>query len=81
MLKKAKIYSALSLVMSIAAIAFCIYNYNGAVSEQFRGVNNVAFYGTLGTPVGVSVVALILGVFAYTAVGVLMKLTTEEDVK
>lgn len=55
MLKKVKVYSALSLVLSLSAIAFCIYNYNGAVSEQFRGVNNVAFYGTLGTPVGIAV--------------------------
>ena len=38
-----KAYSALSLVLTLSAIAFCIYNYNGAVSEQFRGVKNVAF--------------------------------------
>ena len=73
MLKKVKVYSALSLVLSLSAIAFCIYNYNGTVSEQFRGVNNVAFYGTLGTPVGIAVVALVLGVSAYTAVNVLFK--------
>lgn len=76
MLKKVKVYSALSLVLSLSAIAFCIYNYNGAVSEQFRGVNNVAFYGTLGTPVGI--VALVLGVSAYTAVNVLIKLSVDD---
>lgn len=43
------------------------------VSEQFRGVNNVAFYGTLGTPV-----ALVLGVSAYTAVNVLIKLSVDD---
>lgn len=73
MLKKIKVYSALSLVLSLSAIAFCIYNYNGAVSEQFRGVNNVAFYSTLGTPV-----ALVLGVSAYTAVNVLIKLSADD---
>lgn len=78
MLKKVKVYSALSLVLSLSAIAFCIYNYNGAVSEQFRGVNNVAFYGTLGTPVGIAVVALVLGVSAYTAVHVLIKLSVDD---
>ena len=77
MLKKVKVYSALSLVLS-SAIAFCIYNYNGTVSEQFRGVNNVAFYGTLGTPVGIAVVALVLGVSAYTAVNVLIKLSVDD---
>lgn len=76
MLKKIKVYSALSLVLSLSAIAFCIYNYNGAVSEQFRGVNNAAFYGTLGTPVGI--VALVLGVSAYTAVNVLIKLSVDD---
>lgn len=75
MLKKVKVYSALSLVLSLSAIAFCIYNYNGTVSEQFRGVNNVAFYGTLGTPVGI---ALVLGVSAYTAVNVLIKLSVDD---
>lgn len=79
MLKKVKVYSALSLVLSLSAIAFCIYNYNGAISEQFRGVNNVAFYGTLGIPVGIAVVALVLGVSAYTAVNVLIKLSVDDD--
>lgn len=74
-----KAYSALSLVLSLSAIVFCIYNYNGAVSEQFRGVKNVAFCGTLGTPVGTAEVALVLGVAAYIAVNVLIKLSVGGD--
>lgn len=57
MLKKVKVYSALSLVLSLSAIAF---------------------YGTLGTPVGIAVVALVLGVSAYTAVNVLIKLSVDD---
>lgn len=79
MLRKVKMFSGVSLALSLIAIGYCIYNFNGAFSEQFRGVNNIAFYGSLGSPTVLAIIALILGVSAYSTVNVILAMSADTE--
>ena len=52
----------LSLLLSVAAIGVDVYNYNGALSNQFNGPT---YYVSLAVPVVMGIVAFVLGIMAW----------------
>lgn len=78
---KAKRLSAVSLFLSVVVLAFCYKNFDGQISEPFRGVSAISFYGVLGGPVAVAVIAMILAIMAWVSVQVISALNTQEDSK
>lgn len=78
-IKKIKTLSTASICMSVCSIGYCAYNFNGAITEAMRGVNQVGFYGGLGLPVAVSVAALVLGVMSHMTVKTLELMNKEGE--
>lgn len=68
MLQKFKVLRASSIIMTLISLAFCAYNWNGAFSQQYKGTNTLAFGASVGIPVALAVIALVLGLMAWSAV-------------
>lgn len=67
---KIKCLCGVSLALSLTSLYVSGSNFNGALSDQYRAVSSMKFYGTLGLPVVLSGIALLLGVYAYFALKV-----------
>lgn len=78
MLQRFKVLRAASIVMTLISLGFCAYNWNGAFSQQYKGINTIAFGASVGIPVALAVIAFILGLMAWGAV---KSIETEEKEK
>lgn len=54
-----------SFLLSAAAVAISYYNYNGQLSNQYRGTDSVIFGIIVGLPTFLAICAFILGVIAF----------------
>lgn len=68
---KTKFMCGVSLLLSAAVLVFCYANFDGQISEPYRAVSSVSFYGILGGPVAVALVAMVLGIMAWMSLQVM----------
>lgn len=68
MLQKFKTLRFVSAALTVLSLILSVYNWNGAISQQYRGTNNIAFGISIGIPVVLSVTAFIEGLVAWGAV-------------
>ena len=78
-MRKNLLAALLSLVLSIMSLCISCVNFNGALSEPYRNVAPVEFYGILSAPVALALAALVLGIIVYTAVMVHLASTKGVD--
>lgn len=53
-----------SFLLSAAAVAISYYNYNGQLSNSYRGTNSVMFGIIVGLPTAMAVCALVLAIIS-----------------
>lgn len=68
MLQKFKTLRCVSALLTVFSLALSVYNWNGALSLQYKGTNGIAFGISVGVPVVLAVTAFIMGLVAWGAV-------------
>lgn len=68
MLQKFKTLRFVSAALTVLSLILSIYNWNGAISQQYRWTSSIAFVISIGIPVVLAVTAFITGLVAWGAV-------------
>lgn len=68
MLRKFKTLRCISALLTVLSLALSVYNWNGALSLQYKGTNSIAFGISVGVPVALATTAFIMGLVAWGAI-------------
>lgn len=68
MLRKFKTLRCMSVLLTVLSLALSVYNWNGALSLQYKGTNSIAFGLSVGVPVALAATAFIMGLVVWGAI-------------